>query len=121
MVGSPSVYLVERILAATTVAVGVVFAADQFDRDGWVSGGGTGWLISLSVVATVGVITVFTARQQTARGMRAMGLVAVALSPTVFAYVLNALVLTLAVIEIALLARARFCGSGVWRARAHSG
>jgi phosphoglycerol transferase MdoB-like AlkP superfamily enzyme len=121
MIRSASSYLVERILAAATAAVGVLVAVDQFVRDGWGPGGATAWLVLFAVIATVGVIAVFTARRPTARGLRAVGLVAVALSPTVFAYVLNVLVLALAIVEVALLARARLSGAMTRRASAHSG
>jgi hypothetical protein len=96
---------VEALVALTTVAAGWLVFADQLRSDGWIAGGGTGWLLAAAVLATSGAAIAVTARRSGHHAWTATGLALVALSPTVFAYVLNLAVIVLAVYEVLIAVR----------------
>jgi hypothetical protein len=95
--------IIERVLVIAAVLVGWVVSLGQFGTDGWANGGGTGWLLFLSVVASAGGGVALLGRRAGRHGWTALGLFAAALSPTVFAYPMNLGLFVLAVIEVLLL------------------
>ena len=109
---------VERIAVLFTVGVGWTVSVRQLLYDGWIPGGGTGWLLAFCVVATLGAVTALFAQTRGNHGWAALALLLVTASPAVFAYVLNVLVLALAAVELGLGLEQRFRGR---RAAGHQG
>ena len=97
--------MAEAILVSVTVAVGWVVVVPQLRNDGWISGGGTAWLLTMALIASAGALVAVMSRRAGRHGWVALGLFAVAVSPTVFAYILNALVIALTVTELVLATR----------------
>ncbi len=92
----------EPLTAAVAVGVGWATFAGQLQQDGWISGGGTLWLLILAMVATVGLVITIVARRARRHWWTAFGLAAVAASPVVFAYIPNVVLIVLAIVEIRL-------------------
>ena len=79
--------------------IGWVVFARQLARDGWISGGGTAWLLDFAAVATLGAGGAVVARRAGRHVLTTLGLGVAATAPTGFAYILNVVVLVLALIE----------------------
>ena len=91
--------LLELVVVAVTVIIGWVVFAGQLARVGWISGGGTAWLLAFAAVATLGAGGAVVARRAGRHALTALGLGVAATAPTGFAYIFNVVVLVLALIE----------------------
>jgi hypothetical protein len=98
---------IEAVVAIGTVLLGWIVFADQLRTDGWISGGGTAWLLATVTVASAGATVAISARRAGRHAWTAVGLAAVAVSPTVFLFVLNLMVVALAATELVLAVRHR--------------
>jgi hypothetical protein len=98
---------IEAVVTIGTVLVGWVVFADQLRTDGWISGGGTAWVLAAVTVASAGAIVAIWARRSGRHAWTAVGLAAVAASPTVFAFMLNLVVVSLAATEQVLATKHR--------------
>ena len=74
----------ELVVVAVTVLTGWVITIWQLDRNGWISGGGTAWLFTFCVVATLGAGLAFVARRNGWHTLTAVALIVVATSPTFY-------------------------------------
>jgi len=92
----------EPLTAAVAVGVGWATFAGQLQQDGWISGGGTLWLLILAMVATVGLVITIVARRARRHWWTAFGLAAAAVSSVVFAYIPSVVLIVLAIVEIRL-------------------
>jgi hypothetical protein len=100
--------IVELVVVAVTVVTGWVITIWQLDRNDWITGGGTAWLFTFCVVATLGAGLAFVARQNGWHTLTAVALIVVAISPTFYLIeILGPILLALVVVEIGTAIRSR--------------
>jgi len=92
----------EPLYAALAVGVGWAVFAGQLQQDGWISGGGTLWLLILALIATAGLVITIVARRAGRHWWTALGLAAAAVSPVVFAYIPTLVLIVLVMVEVRL-------------------
>lgn len=89
-----------RAVGWLIVAVGWAVAVGQLADVGWLSGGGSSWLLVLATVATLGAILLTWSASRRSHLIAAFGWTLIAMSPTVFAYPLNLLAVVLGAVEL---------------------
>jgi hypothetical protein len=93
--------IVEVVVVAVTVLTGWAMSVWQLGRVGWIAGGGTAWLFTFSVIATLGAGVVFVAHRNGWHTLAVAGLIIVATSPTFYLIeILGPMLLVLVVLEI---------------------
>lgn len=95
------------VLAGVVALLGLAAAVYQLASDGWIRGGGTGWMLAGAGAAIVGALAAAVGLRTGRHGLAALGLAVTAVSPTVFAYPLNALLLVASAVEACASLRAR--------------
>jgi hypothetical protein len=90
---------------AVTVTAGWFASLRQLVQDGWISGGGTAWLLLAAGAASLGGLAGLLAAARGRPGWAAVGLLIAAAAPTGFACALNLVLVSLAAAEAARGAR----------------
>jgi hypothetical protein len=89
------------LLVGATVLVGWMAGLQQLLDEGWIAGGGTGWLLGAASLATIAAAAAaWQDRRGHPRSASVCLLVVAASSPTVFAYPLNLAVIFVALVVI---------------------
>lgn len=102
------------LLVGATVLVGWVAALQQLLDEGWIAGGGTGWLLGAALLATTAAAAAaWLDRRDHHRAAGVCLLVVATSSPTVFAYPLNVAVIILAIFVVGRTPAMRPVRSGV--------
>lgn len=86
-------------VAAVTILLGWFVGLRQLATDGWINGGGTGWLLFLALVASLAGGGAFWLQGRDHEEAAAVTFLVVAVSPTVFAYPLNLVIVVAAFVR----------------------
>ena len=102
------------LLVGATVLVGWAVGLEQLLDEGWIAGGGTGWLLGAALLATIAAAAVAWLDRRGRPGTAGVCLLVVAvISPTVFAYPLNVAVIIVALVVIGRSITTRHVRGGV--------
>ena len=89
------------LLVGATVLVGWAAGLQQLLDEGWIAGGGTGWLLVAAILASsAAAAAAWLYRRAHPRAAGVCLLVVAVSSPTVFAYPLNVAVIVVALVVI---------------------
>lgn len=102
------------LLVGGTVLVGWAAGLKQLLDEGWIAGGGTGWLLGAALLATIAAAAAAWLNRRGRPRTAGVCLLAVAvISPTVFAYPLNVAVIIVALVVIGRSITTRHVRGGV--------
>lgn len=111
---STKAVMVAYLLVGGTVLVGWAAGLKQLLDEGWIAGGGTGWLLGAALLATIAAAAAaWLHRRGSPRAAGVCLLVVAVSSPTVFAYPLNVAVIIVALVVIGRSITAHHVRNGV--------